>query len=105
MQRLIPAGCGGKRNIMINNSTTKKALAAIGIVLFLLRVPSATIGLGVYLPTYISSAMALGAVIMAAVKKAMKDKRKADETASLVSSGLLGGEGITGVIIAIFSMF
>ena len=79
--------------------------AAIGIVLFLLRVPSATIGLGVYLPTYISSAMALGAVIMAAVKKAMKDKGKADETASLVSSGLLGGEGITGVIIAIFSMF
>lgn len=79
--------------------------AGIGIILFLLRVPSATIGLGVYLPTYISSAMALGAVIMAGVKKAMKDKGKADETASLVSSGLLGGEGITGVIIAIFSMF
>ena len=79
--------------------------AVIGIVLFLLRVPSATLGLGVYLPTYISSAMALGAVIMAAVKKAMKNKEKAEENAALVSSGLLGGEGITGVIIAIISMF
>ena len=78
---------------------------AAGLLLFLLRVPSATFGLGVYLPTYISSAMAFGAVIMAIVKKAMKNKEKADNGAALISSGLLGGEGITGVIIAIFSMF
>ena len=77
----------------------------IGLVLYLLKVPSATLGLGVYLPTYISSAMALGAVIMAAVRKVSKNKGKADEKASLISSGLLGGEGITGVIIAIVSMF
>ena len=49
--------------------------------------------------------MALGAVIMAAVRKVSKNKGKADEKASLISSGLLGGEGITGVIIAIVSMF
>ena len=79
--------------------------AAAGLLLYLLRVPSATLGLGVYLPTYISSAMALGAVVMAGVKKAMKNSAKADEGAALISSGLLGGEGITGVIIAIASMF
>ena len=79
--------------------------AAAGLLLYLLKVPSATLGLGVYLPTYISSAMALGAVIMAAVKKAVKNKDKAEENAALISSGLLGGEGITGVIIAIVSMF
>lgn len=79
--------------------------AAAGLLLYVIGVPSATLGLGVYLPTYISSAMALGAVIMAAVKKAMKNKAKADEGAALISSGLLGGEGITGVIIAIVSMF
>ena len=74
-------------------------------MLYLLRVPSATLGLGVYLPTYISSAMAAGAVIMAVAKKTMKDKAKADNEAALIASGLLGGEGITGVIIAIISMF
>ena len=78
---------------------------AAGLLLYLLKVPSATLGLGVYLPTYISSAMALGAVIMAITKKAAKNKEKADENAALISSGLLGGEGITGVIIAIVSMF
>lgn len=79
--------------------------AALGLLLYLLKVPSATLGLGVYLPTYISSAMALGAVIMAAAKKAVKNKAAAEEKAALISSGLLGGEGITGVIIAIVSMF
>ncbi len=78
---------------------------AAGLLLFLLRVPSATFGLGVYLPTYISSAMALGAVIMAAARKGSHDKPEADGKAALISSGLLGGEGITGVIIAIASMF
>ncbi len=78
---------------------------AVGLVLYLLRLPSATLGLGVYLPTYISSTMALGAVIMAIVKKCARDKATADEKAALISSGFLGGEGITGVIIAIVSMF
>ena len=77
---------------------------AIGIVLFLTGLPSATLGLGVYLPTYISSAMALGAVIMAIAKKIGSNKEKSQENAALISSGLLGGEGITGVIIAIISM-
>ena len=89
----------------LDNSLAFGIGVAAGIILFLLRVPSATLGLGVYLPTYISSAMALGAVIMAVAKKTMKDKEKADSNAALISSGLLGGEGITGVIIAIFSMF
>ena len=76
----------------------------IGIILFLTGLPSATLGLGVYLPTYISSAMALGAVIMAIAAKLGRNKEKSQENAALISSGLLGGEGITGVIIAIASM-
>ncbi len=76
----------------------------IGMILFLTGLPSATLGLGVYLPTYISSAMALGAVIMAIAGKFGRNKEKSQENAALISSGLLGGEGITGVIIAIVSM-
>lgn len=76
----------------------------IGMILFLTGLPSATLGLGVYLPTYISSAMALGAVIMAIAGKLGRNKEKSQENAALISSGLLGGEGITGVIIAIVSM-
>ena len=77
----------------------------IGIILYISKAPAATLGLGFYLSTSISSIMALGAMIMYIVKKIAKDKAKADNTSSLISSGLLGGEGITGVIIAIISMF
>ena len=96
--RAVAAMAGG-----LENHAAFFAGAAIGILLFLLRLPSATLGLGVYLPTYISSAMALGAVIMAACSRIFREK--AEEKAALISSGLLGGEGITGVIIAIFMMF
>lgn len=88
----------------LDNPTAFAIGTAIGIILFLTGMPSATFGLGVYLPTYISSAMALGAVIMEIAKKLGKNKEKSQENAALISSGLLGGEGITGVIIAIASM-
>lgn len=76
----------------------------IGMILYLLKVPAATLGLGVYLPSYISSIMAIGAVAMLGAKKLFK-KEKAEENGALISSGLLGGEGITGVIIAIIAIF
>lgn len=88
----------------LDNPTAFAIGTAIGIILFLTGLPSATFGLGVYLPTYISSAMALGAVIMEVAKRLGKNKEKSQENAALISSGLLGGEGITGVIIAIASM-
>jgi uncharacterized oligopeptide transporter (OPT) family protein len=53
--------------------------------------------------------MALGAIIAAIAKKAFvrtgHDAAKVETNLALLSSGFLGGEGITGVIIAIISMF
>ncbi|NLZ77744.1 MAG: peptide transporter, partial [Spirochaetales bacterium] len=76
----------------------------IGLALFLMKIPSATLGLGVYLPIYISSIMGLGALASLLVVR-KKDKEKTRRRIGLVASGLLGGEGITGVLIAILSMF
>jgi len=80
---------------------------AIGLVLFLCKVPTATLGLGVYLPPNISSIMGVGAILVALIKHAAKGKYSEEEIndkSNLISSGLLGGEGITGVCIAIISM-
>jgi uncharacterized oligopeptide transporter (OPT) family protein len=79
----------------------------IGLILYLSKLPSATLGLGVYLPIYISSIMGLGAVLSAVLKKIFSKKYSPEhlgEESGLVASGLLGGEGITGVAIAIISM-
>jgi uncharacterized oligopeptide transporter (OPT) family protein len=79
----------------------------IGLILYLSKLPSATLGLGVYLPIYISSIMAFGAVLSSVIKKIFSKKYSSErlgEESGLVASGLLGGEGITGVAIAIISM-
>lgn len=76
---------------------------AVGIVLFLLNLPSATLGLGVYLPTPTTVTMTIGAVAVMILKRIFKGP-KTDTEAALISSGFLGGEGIIGVIIAIITM-
>ncbi len=73
---------------------------AIGAVFFLCRLPSATLGLGVYLSMQISLPVSLGALVASFFRK-----REKNNDINLVASGLLGGEGIAGVLIAIFSMF
>lgn len=74
----------------------------IGTILFLLRVPVMTVGIGIYLPMYISTAAFIGGLLKFIVQKIKPDS---DEDGLLVSSGLLGGEGITGVLIALIKVF
>ncbi|MCQ2411380.1 MAG: OPT/YSL family transporter [Sphaerochaetaceae bacterium] len=75
---------------------------AIGLVLFLFNIPASAIGLGIYLPMYLSSIIGLGYLLSYIVKKITKIS---DRDANLISSGLLGGEGIAGVICAIIAIF
>ncbi len=70
---------------------------ASGVVLCLLSIPSSLIGLGMYLGTYITISVCLGALVMFIINKAFKNRT---DEANLVSAGLLGGEGFAGVIIS-----
>lgn len=78
-----------------------------GMLLFLAKVPTATLGLGVYLDTPISAIMGLGALVSLILNQTTGKKFGRETTGryvGLVSSGFLGGEGVTGVLIALFSM-
>jgi uncharacterized oligopeptide transporter (OPT) family protein len=81
--------------------------AIVGIVLYVVNIPAATLGLGIYLPINISTIMGFGALVLMAIKKIVgKDRTiQVTEKTSLVASGFLGGEGITGVLLAIIAMF
>lgn len=84
---------------------------AAGIALYCLGIPSMMLGLGIYLPFYMSLTAALGALIKAVYDRA-GTRRSADEHAEttheesgiIVASGILGGESIVGVIIALVSV-
>ncbi len=76
---------------------------AVGAVLFLFNLPSSAVGLGMYLGTYITVTVGLGALISWMVNRF--SKKDVGKEANLVSAGLLGGEGCAGVIIAFITLF
>lgn len=79
-----------------------------GIILFLAGLPSSTLGLGVYLPVSISSIVFLGGLVRWILARSTRSKEKKERmvhSGSIVASGFLGGEGITGVLMAILSIF
>lgn len=92
---------------------------AAGIVLYWVDLPAMMVGLGVYLPFYMSFTAFLGSVAKLVYDKVRdardakagitadeKEKRDAtyNERGLVVASGLLGGESIIGVIIAFISV-
>ena len=80
--------------------------AVIGCILYIIKMPAATLGLGVYLPISISAIMGAGAFALMGARKIAGKKYSAaiDEKTNLIASGFLGGEGITGVVLAIIAM-
>lgn len=82
----------------IPNVTAFVIGGAVGLVIYLLRLPGMTLGLGVYLPMAISAPVFLGGLIRLVIKRT---RPAWDEKGVVAASGFLGGEGVTGVIIAI----
>lgn len=93
-----------------------------GVALYCLGIPSMMLGLGVYLPFYMTLSASLGAAVkiaydrVASIRNARAsgdattnantgtDETSHEETGIIVASGVLGGESIVGVIIALASV-
>lgn len=82
-----------------------------GIALYCLGIPSMMLGLGIYLPFYMSLTAAVGALIKAVYDHIGARRATAadaetthEESGIIVASGILGGESIVGVIIALVSV-
>ena len=81
-----------------------------GIVLYCLGLPSMMLGLGVYLPFYMSLSAPIGALAKVVYDKLSGNANHEDaelshdDTGIIVASGLLGGESIVGVIIALVTV-
>lgn len=88
--------------------------AAAGFVLYLVRFPAMMLGLGMYLPFYMSFTAFLGVIVklvadalhrarQAKVPAEARDERDQAyaDTGLIMASGLLGGESIMGIILAL----
>lgn len=78
-----------------------------GIALYWAGLPAMMFGLGVYLPIYMSLTASLGGLAKWAygrVCAARGHAENAEENGTVVASGILGGESIVGVVIALVSV-
>lgn len=87
--------------------------AVAGFALYLVRFPAMMLGLGMYLPFYMSFTAFLGVIVKVAIdaihrrrvaklaedEREERDRRYAD-TGLILASGLLGGESVMGIILA-----
>lgn len=72
----------------------------IAVVLHFLNFPVMTLGLGVYLPFYLSATAFIGGVLRFIADKFFPNFEK-NSKGQIIASGILGGEAIVGVVIAI----
>ncbi|MDK2952209.1 MAG: hypothetical protein PWQ77_1874 [Kosmotogales bacterium] len=73
----------------------------VGFILYIFNVPGMTLGLGFYLPMTISSVVFIGGILRFIFDRI---RPKSTQKGIIISSGLLGGEGIAGVLIAIIKV-
>lgn len=100
----LPAGQAFAVSQMVNgigNPLVFGMAASAGALFYLLKIPAMTLGIGMYLPFEISAMMFLGGLARLITDRT---RIRAVETGNIAASGMLGGEGITGVGIAIFKM-
>ncbi len=71
----------------------------VGLVSQIFGIPALTFGIGVYLPLSITLPVALGGITRTVFDLFFKDKL---EKATVAASGVLGGEGVMGVLIGVF---
>ena len=73
-----------------------------GMILFLLKVPSMIIGIGMILGLGMSTSIFLGGIVQLLISRLKSDK--INMAGNIIAAGLLGGEGITSTIISIVAM-
>ena len=82
--------------------------AFIGIVVEVLGIPVLPFAVGLYLPIHLSTPMMLGGAVrwIFEKKKNMSEKAKKDmiENGVLYCSGLIAGEGLVGILLAVFAI-
>ena len=83
----------------------------IAIVVEILRIPVLPFAVGLYLPIHLSTPMMIGGIVRWWFDKKKtnndteeKEKKLSIERGILYSSGLIAGEGIVGILLAVFAI-
>lgn len=78
----------------------------IALIFEILHIPVLPVAIGLYLPLELSATIMLGGVIRHFADKGKSEAEKKDESNSgiLFSSGMIAGEGLVGILLAVFAV-
>ena len=81
----------------------------LAIALEILRIPVMPFAIGLYLPIYLNTSIMIGGVVRGLLdlrkKVDTKTKEEQSTTGTLFCAGMIAGEGLVGILLAIFAVF
>ena len=78
---------------------------AIGIVIEILKIPVLPVAIGLYLPLELSTTMMIGGAVRYVAEKINKSSDENAGSGILFCSGMIAGEGIVGLLLAVLAVF
>ena len=78
--------------------------AAITVIFEILGLPSLAVAIGIYLPLELTTPIFAGGILRMIMDKKFKSAESESSSGVLFSSGLIAGEGIIGILLAIFTV-
>ena len=82
--------------------------AIIAIVIELIQIPVLPFAIGMYLPVHLNACIMVGGVIRWIVEKSRKDTKEKETAVNngiLYCSGMIAGEGLVGILLAVVAIF
>ncbi|MDO5396473.1 MAG: oligopeptide transporter, OPT family [bacterium] len=81
----------------------------LGICMEILRVPVMPFAIGLYLPIYLNAGIMTGGIVRGIMDRRKKTDKKTKEEQStrgtLYCAGMIAGEGLVGILLAVFAVF
>ena len=78
---------------------------AIGIVIEILKIPVLPVAIGLYLPLELSTTLMIGGAVRYVAEKINKSSDENAGSGILFCSGMIAGEGIVGLLLAVLAVF
>ena len=77
----------------------------IAVVIEIVGIPVLPFAIGVYLPVHLNACIMVGGIVRFFVEKVKEEKEKKVNNGILFCSGMIAGEGIVGIVLAILAVF
>jgi putative OPT family oligopeptide transporter len=78
--------------------------AGLAVALALLRVPVMPVAIGIYLPIGLNVSIFAGGMVRAYVDRLRGKEAKGEDPGTLFSAGLIAGEGLCGILLALLTL-